>query len=407
MHTAFMVLLFSGCLAFAQQPTDVNGWMARGEQALKSSAHYGEAADAFQHAIDIDPSNVSARLYLGAAFFVQFIPGAGSPENLANAAKARAEFTRVLSLDTDNTIALKFLASLAYMEALGTQDLAARLQKLDQAQAAYRRLVDADPRNKEAWYGLGVVDWMRWAPRWMNALTRAGTNSYSGVPIADAGIRRNLRGTYGSLVDDGIANLKKALEIDPDYDDAMAYISVLIRERASVDDTVEGYRRDLELAGDWDGKALAARKRKALTAFLIALSPSPPPPPPPPPPSVLPRQLVNPPPGAPPAAPPPATATTQQIRVGGNVQAANLIRKVDPVYPALAKQARIQGTVRFQVVIGTDGAVRSVQLISGHPLLVDAAKDAVRQWVYRPVLLTGTPVEVITTIDVNFALSSD
>lgn len=78
MRTAFMVLLFSGCLAFSQQPTDVISWTARGEQAFKS-AHYGEAAGAFQHAIDIDSSNVSAHLYLGATFFVQFIPGANRP----------------------------------------------------------------------------------------------------------------------------------------------------------------------------------------------------------------------------------------------------------------------------------------------------------------------------------------
>jgi len=400
-----MVLSCSGCLAFSQEPTDVNGWMGRGEQALKS-AHYGEAAAAFQHAIEIDPSKVSAHQYLGATFYVQFIPGDDSPENLANAGKARAGFTRVLSLDADNTIALKFLASLTYLEALGTHDQVARLQKLDQAQAAYRRLADADPRSKEAWYGLGVVDWMKWHAGWMSALTRAGMTAWSTMPIADANIRRNLRATYGSLVEDGIANLKKAIDIDPDYADAMWYIDMFIRERASVDDTTEGYRRDVELAGDWIGKALDASKRKALTALLVSLPPPPPPPPPPSLPGVLPRQFVNPaPPGLPP--PPPATATTQRIRVGGNVQAANLIRKVDPVYPALAKQARIQGTVRFQAIIGTDGAVRSLQLVSGHPLLVAAARDAVQQWVYRPTLLSGTPVEVITTIDVIFALSTD
>jgi TonB family protein len=403
MRTAFMVLLFSACLAFSQKPTEVTGWMDRGEQALKS-AQYGEAADMFQHVIDIDPSNVSAHLYLGATFFVQFIPGADSPGNLAFAGKARAEFTRVLNLDADNTMALKFLANLAFMEASGIRDQAARLQKLDQPQAAYRRLVDVDPRNKEAWYSLGVIDWMKWHPRWMNALTRAGMTAYSTFPIADANIRRDLRGTCGILVEDGIADLKKALDIDPDYTDAMAYIDVFIRERASLDDTIEGYRRDVEVADDWVGKALAARKRKALTAFLV---PPPPPPPPPPLPGALPRQFVTPPPPAPPAPPSNSATTPQQIRVGGNVQAANLIRKVAPVYPALARQARIQGVVRFQAVVGRDGAVRSLQLISGHPLLVEAARDAVRQWVYRPILLNGTSVEVITTIDVNFALPAD
>jgi TonB family protein len=99
-----------------------------------------------------------------------------------------------------------------------------------------------------------------------------------------------------------------------------------------------------------------------------------------------------------------ADRSTTRVRVGGNAQAANLIHKVDPVYPVLAKQARIQGTVRFEAIVGTDGVVSSLQLISGDPLLVDAAKNAVQQWVYRPTLLNGTPVEVTTTIDVNFAL---
>jgi protein TonB len=94
-----------------------------------------------------------------------------------------------------------------------------------------------------------------------------------------------------------------------------------------------------------------------------------------------------------------------RIRVGGNVQAANLIRKVVPVYPPLAKQARIQGTVRFQAIIGKDGTIQNLQLVSGHPLLVANAQQAVSQWIYRPTLLNGDPVEVVTTIDVNFTLS--
>jgi protein TonB len=107
----------------------------------------------------------------------------------------------------------------------------------------------------------------------------------------------------------------------------------------------------------------------------------------------------------PPPPPPPKAVTPQRIRVGGNVSAANLIRKVTPVYPPLAKQARIQGTVRFTAIIGKDGTIQNLQLVSGHPLLVQAAQDAVRQWVYRPTLLNNEPVEVVTQIDVNFTLS--
>ncbi len=81
---------------------------------------------------------------------------------------------------------------------------------------------------------------------------------------------------------------------------------------------------------------------------------------------------------------------------------ANLVSKVDPVYPPLALQARISGQVRFTVIIGKDGSIQNIQLVSGHPLLA-AAKDAVSQYVFKPTLLNGNPVEVVTTVDVNFA----
>ena len=113
-----------------------------------------------------------------------------------------------------------------------------------------------------------------------------------------------------------------------------------------------------------------------------------------------------PPPPPPPKKEPEKPKTPERIRVGGNVQAANLIRKITPVYPPLAKQARVQGTVRFSAIIGKDGQIQNLQLVSGHPLLVPAATDAVKQWVYKPTLLNGEPVEVITQIDVNFTLSS-
>ena len=111
---------------------------------------------------------------------------------------------------------------------------------------------------------------------------------------------------------------------------------------------------------------------------------------------------------APPPPPPPApkAVVPQRIRVGGNVQAANLINGPKPNYPPLAKQARISGTVELSAVIGKDGRVQDLKVIKGHPLLVQSALDAVKNWVYRPTLLNGEPVEVSTTIDVNFTLSN-
>lgn len=101
-------------------------------------------------------------------------------------------------------------------------------------------------------------------------------------------------------------------------------------------------------------------------------------------------------------APPPPP---KRIRVGGAVQRANLIRQVRPVYPPLARQARIQGTVRLTAVIAKNGTIEKLEVIKGHPLLIPSALQAVRQWRYKPTMLNGVPVEVVTQVDVNFTLT--
>jgi TonB family protein len=95
----------------------------------------------------------------------------------------------------------------------------------------------------------------------------------------------------------------------------------------------------------------------------------------------------------------------QALHIGGNIQQVNLLTKVMPVYPPLAKAAHVEGTVSFEATIGPDGAIQNLQVVSGPPLLVQAAIEGVRQWVYKPTLLNGNPVSVITTIDVNFTLA--
>jgi protein TonB len=94
-----------------------------------------------------------------------------------------------------------------------------------------------------------------------------------------------------------------------------------------------------------------------------------------------------------------------RVRQGGDVQEAKLISRVQPVYPPLARQTRTQGVVRFSAIIGRDGTIQNLTLISGHPLLSPAAAAAVRQWRYRPTYLNGDPVEVVTEIEVHFILN--
>jgi protein TonB len=98
-------------------------------------------------------------------------------------------------------------------------------------------------------------------------------------------------------------------------------------------------------------------------------------------------------------------ASAKPMTVGGDVQAAKLLKKAVPVYPPLARQARVSGTVQIIGVIAKDGTIQQLQVVGGHPLLVKAAVDAVRQWIYRPTLLNGQAVEVIAPIDVIFTLS--
>jgi protein TonB len=105
------------------------------------------------------------------------------------------------------------------------------------------------------------------------------------------------------------------------------------------------------------------------------------------------------------AAPPPPKPAQQRIRQGGQVQAAKLMNKVQPLYPPLARQTRISGTVRLHAIIAKNGTVEQLEVISGHPLLVQAALDAVRQWKYQATTLNGEAVEVDTTIDVIFSLN--
>ena len=107
---------------------------------------------------------------------------------------------------------------------------------------------------------------------------------------------------------------------------------------------------------------------------------------------------------APPPPPPPAAPKQTRIKLGGQVVAAKLVAQPQPVYPPLARQARIQGNVVLHAIIDKDGRVGELQVISGHPLLVQSALEAVKNWRYQPTQLNGDPVEVDTTITVSFVL---
>ncbi|MBZ5606620.1 MAG: tetratricopeptide repeat protein [Acidobacteriia bacterium] len=252
-----LVLVGTGCDKLRSRDR-----LNRGVQAYKS-ARYADAVDYFKEAVALDPTNLNGRLYLATAYMSQYIPGAESPENLQVAKQAKEEFLRVLEKDSNDKTALASLASLSYQQAQGMPDLDAKLKKLDEAKEWYLKLIAADPQNKEGFYSLGVIDWVKWYAAWMRSRADLGMKPEEPGPLKDKKIKDSLKEQYSAIIEDGIKNLQKALDIDKDYDDAMAYMNLLIRERADLDDTPDQYKKDVDTADGWVQKALDTKKMKA------------------------------------------------------------------------------------------------------------------------------------------------
>jgi tetratricopeptide (TPR) repeat protein len=234
----------------------------RGIAAYKG-AKYADAVELFKQAVALDAGNINGRLYLATAYMSQYIPGAESPENLQLAKQAKEEFSKVLESHPNDTTALASLASLSYQQAQGMPDLEAKLKKLDEAKEWYMKLITADPQNKEGFYSLAVIDWVKWYAAWMKARADLGMKPEESGPLKDKKVKAELKEKYSAVIEDGIKNLDQALKIDPNYDDAMAYMNLLIRERADLDDTPDQYRKDVEVADNWVQKALETKKQKA------------------------------------------------------------------------------------------------------------------------------------------------
>jgi tetratricopeptide (TPR) repeat protein len=253
-----LLLLFtSGCNKLKSRDR-----LNKGIQSYKS-ARYADAVEFFKEAVDLDPSNLNGRLFLATAYMSQYIPGADSPDNLQLAKQAKEEFMKVLENHPNDTTALASLASLSYQQASSMPDLVQKLKKLDESKEWYLKLISADPQNKEGFYSLAVIDWMKWYAAWMKARADLGMKPEEPGPLKDKKVKAELKEKYAAVVDDGMKNLDKALQIDKDYDDAMAYMNLLIREKADLEDTPEAYKADVEKADVWVQKALDTKKMKA------------------------------------------------------------------------------------------------------------------------------------------------
>jgi tetratricopeptide (TPR) repeat protein len=223
----------------------------KGVAAFKG-AQYPEAVEHFKTAVELDPSFITARLYLATAYMQQYVPGSDEPENVKMATEALNQFNKVLEQKPNDTVAIASIASLFLNE-----------KKWDDAEAEYRKLIAVDPNNKDAYYSIGFIVWSKWYVPYQTARANANMKQEDPGPIKDKKIREELKAKYDAVVDDGLKSLDKALALDPEYDDAMAYENLLVRERADLADNKKDYEAQIKVADDWVQKALNTKKIKA------------------------------------------------------------------------------------------------------------------------------------------------
>jgi tetratricopeptide (TPR) repeat protein len=222
----------------------------KGVQSYKS-AKYEEAIDHFQKAVSLDPGLINARLYLATAYAQQYIPGADTEDNNRMAQQAIDQYKAVLERDPKNVNSVKGIAYL-YLQ----------MKKFEDAKQYYRKASELDPNDPEAYYSIGVIDWTQsYQPR-MEERSKLGLKPEE--PLKDKKVCNALRQKVQDIIQDGISMLEKALQLRPDYDDAMAYMNLLYRERADLQcENPAARAADLKTADEWVDKTMAVKKAKA------------------------------------------------------------------------------------------------------------------------------------------------
>src|SRR5580692_9948455 len=198
------------------------------------NAQFDAAVEDFKQAKELDPDLLNARLYLATAYASQYIPGAPSDENMRHGQEAIAEYQGVLEKAPDNLSAIDGLASILYQMAGQPFDQ----KKFEQSKDYHQKHISLKPQDPQPYYSIGVIDWAL-AYRG-NTETRADYNrAHINKQIKDTDplppdVRAAYSQKYGPMVDDGINSLKKAIELKPDYDDAMTYLNLLYRRKADM-----------------------------------------------------------------------------------------------------------------------------------------------------------------------------
>src|SRR6201987_4910031 len=240
-----MLLSATGCAKLRARDQ-----LNKGVQSYKN-AKYEEAIEHFKKAVDLDPPMINARLYLATAFAQQYIPGADAPDNNKFAEQAIDQYKAVLNADPKNVNSVKGIAYL-YLQ----------MKRFDDAKTYYRKATELDPNDPEPYYSVAVIDWTQtYQPRMEE---RAKLGMKPDEPLKDKKVCAALKENNSANIQEGIDNLKKALDLRPDYDDAMSYMKLMCPEGADGTWHNPAARAAaLKTADEWVDKTRAVKKAKA------------------------------------------------------------------------------------------------------------------------------------------------
>jgi tetratricopeptide (TPR) repeat protein len=233
----------------------------KGVQAYKAG-QTDLAIEDFKTAKDLDPGLTNARLYLATAYSAQYIPGAPSPENIRNGQQAAQEFKDILANDPANLSAIDGLGSILYNMAGGPPF---DPKMMEESKSYHQKHIQLKPDDPEPYYWVGVIDWslaFRGNRDMREEYNKTAKKSIRDTDPAPPALATSFQQKYGTVVDEGIASLQKAMQLRTDYDDAMAYLNLLYRQKADMETSAEARDADVKLADDLVDKVKAIKQRK-------------------------------------------------------------------------------------------------------------------------------------------------
>jgi tetratricopeptide (TPR) repeat protein len=238
--------------------------------AAYKNGQYDTAIEDFKQAKELDPGLMNARLYLATAYASQYIPGAPSDQNVRLGNQAVNEFKEVLQIDPNNLSAIDGIGSILFQMAGTPYDP----KKFEESKSYHQKHIELKPNDPEPYYWIGVIDWTL-AFRANGELRAAYNREHVNKQVRDTdplppALRNEYTAKFGPLVEEGIADLQKAIQIRPDYDDAMAYLNLLYRRKADMVESADERAALLKQADDLVDKVKEIKQKRAEQPQQIA-----------------------------------------------------------------------------------------------------------------------------------------